>query len=404
VHTSNAEPLVIVGAGPVGLAAALAARAYGMPVTLLEAQAEGHPRVGSRAIFIHRESLQLLESWHPGLGRRIASYGLSWNTKRTTWRGQDVFVRTYPAGTPDHLPPMSSLSQSTTEEILTEACCHLGVQFVWNCEVSDVTVDEDHVVLKDSRGRTWNALQVIAADGPRSRVRDNLGITLEGEVNRTRFVIVDAAEDPEDPRKQERAFHFAHPAVGGRNVLTVPFAGGWRLDLQCRASDDWATYGTGAGLREWVAAVLGPAYAERITWCSTYSFSNLVADRMVDRSGRVLLVGDAAHLFAPFGARGMNSGFFDADAAARAVVESQRSTDTATWPAATHEFATKRRQAALHNRIAAAAALTHMLPGPSVANLKVAAAAAVARWGLRAGAWVDRGVYGPPRKPGTSTY
>jgi 3-(3-hydroxy-phenyl)propionate hydroxylase len=232
-----------------------------------------------------------------------------------------------------------------------------------------------------------------------------MGIELEGDVNPTRFVVVDAAEDPEDPRKQERVYHFAHPAVGGRNVLMVPFAGGWRVDLQCLASDDGAAYGTGDGLREWVAAALGPAYAERITWCSTYSFSNLVAARMVDLSGRVLLIGDAAHLFAPFGARGMNSGFFDADAAARAVVRAQRSRDAASWPAAMEEFQSQRRQAALRNRVAAAGALSHMLSRPlSVTRLRVAAAATLARWGMRAGAWLDRGVYGPPGKPGTSTY
>jgi len=375
-----------------------------MPVRVLEAQPEGHPRVGSRAIFVHREALELMESWHPGLGRRIASYGLTWHTKRTTWRGQDVFVRTYPCTAPDRLPPMSSLPQSTTEEVLTEACCQLGVEFIWNCAVADVTVADDHVVLTDTRGGMWKARHVIAADGPRSRVRETLGVRLEGDANPTQFVIVDAAEDPEDPRKQERVFHFAHPALGGRNLLTVPFAGGWRVDLQCLASDDVATYGTGAGLREWVGLALGPAYADRITWCSTYTFSNLVANRMVDPSGRVLLIGDAAHLFAPFGARGMNSGFFDAYAGARAVVRAQRSPDPASVRAAAEEFANQRRQAALRNRAAAAAALSHMLPRRSMARLRVTAAAAVARWGLRAGAWLDRGVYGPTRKPGASTY
>jgi 3-(3-hydroxy-phenyl)propionate hydroxylase len=404
VHSTSAEPLVIVGAGPVGLAAAIAVRAYGLPVTVLETRSEEHPRIGSRAIFIHHDSLQLMESWYPGLGRRIASRGLTWQTRRTTWRGQDVFVRTYPGAAPDRLPPMSSLAQSLTEEVLTDACCELDVKFVWDCEVSDVTVAGDHVVLKDTRARTWKARQVIAADGPGSRVRELLGIGLDGLVNQTRFVVVDATEDPEDPRKQERVFHFAHPAFGGRNVLMVPFAGGWRVDFQCLDSDDLATYCAGPGLREWIATALGPAYAERITWCSTYSFGNLVADRMVDSSGRVLLVGDAAHLFAPFGARGMNSGFFDADAAARAVMQAQRSADAASWPTTMHEFARQRREAALRNQRATVAALNHILPGPSVASLGRVAAAALARWGLSAGAWLDRSVYGPPTKRGTPTY
>src|SRR6516165_3934239 len=90
------QEVMIIGAGPVGMAAALALHSLGRQVTLLEAEPEGRARPGSRAIFVHKASLQLLEQVSPGLGWELAAHGLVWPTKRTFWRGKEVFVRHYP--------------------------------------------------------------------------------------------------------------------------------------------------------------------------------------------------------------------------------------------------------------------------------------------------------------------
>src|SRR4051812_43899351 len=96
--------VVVVGAGPVGLTAALAMRAAGRPVTIVEAGASDRIREGSRAIFLHRFTLQILERIRPGLGYELSSHGLGWSTKRTLYRGAEVFRRTYPAPAPNTLP------------------------------------------------------------------------------------------------------------------------------------------------------------------------------------------------------------------------------------------------------------------------------------------------------------
>lgn len=89
------NPVVVVGAGPVGLSAALALRAHGLPVLLLEADPEDRERPGSRALFVHRETLGLLDGMQPGLAAEITSYGRTWQTKRTLYRGREVYSRTF---------------------------------------------------------------------------------------------------------------------------------------------------------------------------------------------------------------------------------------------------------------------------------------------------------------------
>ncbi|MGH8976257.1 MAG: FAD-dependent oxidoreductase, partial [Acidimicrobiia bacterium] len=118
----GADAVVVVGAGPVGLASALALRARGLPVVVLEAEPEDRNRPGSRAIFVHRESLELLDAWVPGLGRRVAGAGLVWPTRRSTFRGRDVYVRTFPPPPAGGLPPSTSLPQVETERFLLAAC------------------------------------------------------------------------------------------------------------------------------------------------------------------------------------------------------------------------------------------------------------------------------------------
>ena len=390
--------MLVVGAGPVGLAAALALRHHGLAATVLEAEPEGRERAGSRAIFLHGESLEHLESVREGLGWEIAHRGLVWTTKRTYWGDRLVYERTYPPPSGARLPHSTNLSQVDIEAILLDAAKAAGVEFAWRQEVAGVTVvegqgDQGGVALRTMAGDEWRAAYVIAADGARSAVRAGVGIELEGPRVDREFVIVDVADDPDDPIVAERAYYYAHPAVEGRNVLLVPFAGGVRADLQLRPDDDPARFADPDGVARWIAAVLPPGYADRITWVSSYRFRQAVATALADEARRVLLIGEAAHLFAPFGARGLNSGIPDALVAAAAVRAALD--DPAGARAAVERFATTRRTAALYNRDAAGLALAHMSAAGWRTRLRRRAAAVVARRGLRAGAWLDSSPFGP---------
>lgn len=385
---------LVVGAGPVGLTCALALHAAGVEAVVLEAEAADQPRPGSRAIYAHGASLALWERIRPGLGGAISAGGLVWPAKRTFWGRREVFARTYPPPPPDRLPPFTSLPQTEIERELADACRAAGVEVVRGAQVQALAVDSAGVELTTSTGASWQAGYVVGADGARSTIRGEVGIGMEGSRSANTFVVVDVAEDPNAPTPPARVFHYRHPAVGRRNVLLVPFAGGWRADLQCRPDDDPAEFSTAAGVRSWVADVLGERYAQRIVWVSTYRFLQVVADAFADGTGRVVLIGEAAHLFAPFGARGMNSGIADAFEAATAIAEAT-TTDGGRGSAAIERFAAVRRAAALRNREAAGQALAAMHPSGLRMRVKLRVAAALAPRSQRAGAWLDSAPYGP---------
>jgi 3-(3-hydroxy-phenyl)propionate hydroxylase len=315
-----------------------------------------------------------------------------------------VFARSYPAPRPDVLPHFTSLPQVETERHLLRACQDAGVTFAWGSPVVGASTGPDGVTLTTEDGATWPAEYVIAADGSRSALRRALGFRMDGERSDGWYIVVDVKDDPGEPLPAERIVPYAHPGVDGRNVLLVPFAGGWRVDLQLHDADDPEALSEGEGLRAWLRAVMPAAYADRVQWASTYQFLQVVADDFADPHRRVLLVGEAAHLFAPFGARGLNSGVPDADSAATAVHVALSTTVPARARAAVEEFAISRRRAALYNCDAAGQALRHLRPDDAARAELEAAAAGAGRDG-RLGHWLDIAPYGPrEHPPGNTVY
>jgi 3-(3-hydroxy-phenyl)propionate hydroxylase len=391
--------VLIAGAGPTGMSTALALDARGVPATILEADPEDRDRSGSRAIYVHGSTLRTLDKVSPGLAGELVDGGLIWPTRRTMWRGKKVFERTYdnPGGSGD-IPHFSSIPQETTEEYMLEAIDKAGIDIHWDCAVETVETSDEGVRVETSDGREWDARYLVGADGGGSTVRKEIGASFEGDQSENSFIIADVDEVEEDPWPLERLFHYDDPQVDGRNVMLVPFTGGWRLDIQCHDDDDPDELIKDDKMREFVCTVMGEQYEENVSWVSSYRFLQVMADTFVDEHRRVLLAGEAAHLLAPFGARGMNSGIADADEAAGAIAAAIG----ANRPTARGEielYAARREAAAEYNLNAAGTALEYLQGDNRITNLRKEAAAVLADYFEPAGEYLDDAPYGPHTAP-----
>lgn len=302
--------MAVVGAGPVGLVAAIALARRGIAVTVLEA-APGLRAEGSKAICVQREPLETLVRL--GAADGLLARGVSWTVGRTYYREAELLRLDLPVTGPEGLPPFINISQREVEEALLRRLLSLPcADLRWSHRAVGMTQDEAGVTLQVSTDEGLEDLRfryVVAADGSRSTVRELLSVGFPGRTNRDAFLIADI--QAELAFAHERRFFFDPPFNPGRQVLIHPQPDSvWRIDWQVppevEAEEERRTGRMDARIR----AVIGDA-PYNLRWLSTYRFHQRCADRF--RVGRVFLAGDAAHLMAPFGARGMNSGIADAE-------------------------------------------------------------------------------------------
>jgi 2-polyprenyl-6-methoxyphenol hydroxylase-like FAD-dependent oxidoreductase len=288
------DRVAVVGAGPIGLTAALELAALGIPSVVLEAKPQLEP-VGSRAIVLAHDALATFRR----LGcEEIPRKGVRLTRARTYLGETELFTREFPPTLPDGLPTFVNLQQTYTEQaLLRRAEQNELIDVRFNNPVTDLgEIDADYV---------------IGADGAHSTVRKLLGVDFPGKSFYDRFLIADIRAELPFPR-DERRFFFNPPSNPGRQILIHPQPDGeWRIDWQVPPETD-----PEAGLDDRIRALVGDTPYE-LVWLTAYRFHSRLASRF--RVGRVFLAGDAAHLMAPFGARGMNSGVEDATAVAQAI-------------------------------------------------------------------------------------
>jgi hypothetical protein len=160
------------------------------------------------------------------------------------------------------------------------------------------------------------------------------------------------------PFPNERRFYFDPPWNPGRQVLVHRQPDDtWRIDWQVPSETDVEAERRNGGLDRRIRSVVGPSTDYQLIWLTPYRFHQRLVDRF--RIGRVLVAGDAAHLFSPFGARGLNSGAADAENLAwkLALVVTERA------PAALLEsYDSERRAAAVENLAVTDASMRFMVP------------------------------------------
>ncbi|MFY9183087.1 MAG: FAD-dependent oxidoreductase [Limnohabitans sp.] len=303
------KPLIVIGAGPVGLAAAIDARLQGLDVLVLDD--DKTVSVGSRAVCYAKRSLEILDRL--GVAEQACNMGVSWNIGRTFLEEDEVYQFNLVPDAGHKRPGMINLQQYHVEEMLIARALELGADIRWQHKVTAVTRHDDHATLTvETPDGTFDieADWLVVADGARSPIRRHLGLDIEGRVFQDRFLIADVIMKADYPA--ERWFWFDPPFHPNQSVLLHKQSNNvWRIDFQLGWDADPEEEKKPEKVIPRLQAMLGDDRPFELEWVSIYTFQ---CRRMTDfRHGRVLFVGDAAHQVSPFGARGANSGFQDAD-------------------------------------------------------------------------------------------
>jgi 3-(3-hydroxy-phenyl)propionate hydroxylase len=303
------HPVVIVGAGPVGLACAIDLRLRGVDALVLDDN--NTVSVGSRAICYAKRTLEILDRL--GCGDPVVDKGIGWQIGKVFHRDRLAYQFNLLPEAGHKRPAFVNLQQYYLEEAMLARLYALGGAVRWKSRVVAIVQDQGtaRVTVETPDGQyTLAARYVIAADGARSTVRDLMGLAWQGQVFRDRFLIADVHMRGDFPT--ERWFWFDPPFHPNQSVLLHRQADDvWRIDFQLGWDADPEEEKKPERVIPRIRAMLGDDRPIALEWVSVYTFQCRRLDRFLH--GRVIFVGDAAHQVSPFGARGANSGIQDAD-------------------------------------------------------------------------------------------
>ncbi|MFF5297131.1 FAD-dependent oxidoreductase [Paractinoplanes globisporus] len=299
-------PVVIVGAGPVGMTAAAMLTGAGVPVVVVERHPE--PRTDWRASTFHAPTLELLD--RIGVTGQMHDEGLV--VPQYQFRDRhDGLVAAFDfsvLGDETPYPYRLQLNQQHLVRMLHERLAEEAV-FAFGTEVVGVTDQGDEVAVTVETGgatETWRAAFVIGADGAGSTVRRELGVGFEGFTYPERFLIASVADDLRGLIPDLADVNYVADPEEWLFILRTPES--WRAvwPVAPGAEEPMSPGAIQAGLQRIAAHPEG----YRVLDAQLYNVHQRVAARF--RAGRIALIGDAAHVNSPIGGVGLNSGIHDA--------------------------------------------------------------------------------------------
>lgn len=305
------HPIVIVGAGPVGLTLALDLAYRGVSSIVLDDN--NTVSIGSRAVCYAKRPLEIWDRL--GLGEGFAKRGIQWKVGKVFYRDHLAYQFDLLPEAQHKMPAMVNLQQYYLEEKLVEACeASPLVDLRWKHKLLGLEQNEDVATLTVETPDgvfTMQADWVIAADGANSDTRRMTGADFSGQYFQDRFLIADVVMKKTD-FPTERWFWFDPPFHRGQSVLLHKQCDNvWRIDFQLGWDADPIEEKKPEKVIPRIQAMLGPDVEFELEWVSVYQFACRRVDTL--RRGRVLFAGDAAHQVSPFGARGANTGVQDCD-------------------------------------------------------------------------------------------
>lgn len=304
------HPIIVVGAGPVGMAAGLDAAAQGIQTVILDDN--NTVSIGSRAVCYAKRALEILDRL--GCGQPMVDKGITWNLGKVFFRDDQVYSFNLLPESDHHRPAFINLQQYYLEEFMVDRIEQLEqVDLRWKSRVIAVKQSDDRVEIRIETPEgeyTLTCDYLIVADGANSGIRKMMGLESSGKVFQDRFLIADVVMETDFP--PERWFWFDPPFhKGGSTLLHRQADNVWRIDFQLGWDADPEEEKKPEKVIPRLKAMLGEEARFELEWTSVYTFQCRRMEKF--RHGRVFFAGDAAHQVSPFGARGANSGFQDTD-------------------------------------------------------------------------------------------
>ncbi|WP_420411376.1 FAD-dependent oxidoreductase [Roseibium sp.] len=308
------HPVVVIGAGPIGLAMAIDLAQQDVPVVVLDDNDK--VSVGSRAICFSKRSLEILDRY--GCGEEMVNKGVVWSHGRVFFGDRQVYNFDLLPEDGHRRPAFINLQQYYCELYLVERLRALQlegkpVEIRGGNKVASLEQKAGHTALIiDTQDGAYRleAEWLIACDGAGSPSRRMLDLDFVGRVFEDNFLIADVIMKADFPT--ERWFWFDPPFNKDQSALLHKQPDGvWRIDLQLGWDIDKEEEKKPENVIPRLKQMLGDDVDFDLEWVSIYTFQCRRMEKF--RHGRVIFAGDAAHQVSPFGARGANSGFQDTD-------------------------------------------------------------------------------------------
>lgn len=307
--TQTGEPsldtdVLIVGAGPTGLALATTLMRAGVAPIIVDKLTTGQNT--SRAAVVHAHTLEVLQEL--GVSERMADEGLKLSMFSIRDRDR-VLARLRFDTLPSRYAYLLMLPQDRTEKILADglATANGGVRWGWAVESLVKKPDRIEAIVETVEGtRTINARYVVGADGMHSLVRQTAGIGFTGATYEESFMLADVEMTWSHGR--DEVMLFFSPA--GLVVVAPLPNGGYRIVATLDPAPEKPGIADLQALLDTRGPTRGVAKVSKVHWSSRFRLHHRVADSY--RHGRFLLIGDAAHVHSPAGGQGMNTGLVDA--------------------------------------------------------------------------------------------